>query len=181
MPVIVAVTMCAAVPVGPAFRIERRGDRCQATAKPGNHVLDHVIAADPERFAQQLRWQMPVAEMPGDLDEMGRVARGDFDQILRFGQHFDNPAIFQLQPVAMMQKDGVSFIEQKGQAAFPAHDRASAMPVLPVEDDPVDGAVLRVVLGPIACRMDLANADHVASANFAFMDWYAGRSLRRLK
>ena len=42
------------VPVGTVLRIERRLDRGQARAEAAQHVLEHVIAADPQRVGHDL-------------------------------------------------------------------------------------------------------------------------------
>ena len=86
--------------IGAAFGIERRLDLDDARAEPRHHRLDNVIAPDPEALWHDLRRQMPVAEMPGDPDQMQRIGTPDLDQRLGCRNHLDQPAIFQHQRIA---------------------------------------------------------------------------------
>src|SRR4051812_34866342 len=70
----------AAVGVGAAFRVERRLDLDDAGAQPSHHGFDHMIAPDAQAFGHDLRRQMTVAEMPGDANQMLRIAAADFRQ-----------------------------------------------------------------------------------------------------
>jgi len=160
----VIVAMGAAVAIGAAFGVERRGKRNDLAAELQNHVLDHVIAANAQAFTHQLCRQVPVAEMPGNFNQMGRVLGEDLDKILRLGQHFDKPAVFQLQPVAMVQMDGRGFVQEEGQAARPGENRPAAVTIVKVKGDPV-GRGCR----PCACGVDLVNADHAASITLAII------------
>ena len=60
--------------IGAAFGIERRLDLDHAGAQTRHHRLDDVVAADAQRLRHDLRRQMAVAEMPGDADQMLRIA-----------------------------------------------------------------------------------------------------------
>src|ERR1700740_3409730 len=68
--------------IGAAFGIERRLDLDNARAQALHHRFDHVIPADAQALRHDLGRQMTVAEMPGDPDQMMRVASLDFDQRL---------------------------------------------------------------------------------------------------
>jgi len=135
-----------------------------------------MIAANAQALTHQLRGQVPIAEMPGNFNQMGRVVGKDLDKILRLGQHFDKPAVFQFQPVAVVEMDRRGFVEEEGQAARPGQDRPAAVAVVKVKGDAVGRSCC-----PGACGVDLVNADHAASITFAIIAWKAGRSLRRLK
>src|ERR1019366_10042859 len=73
----------AAGGIGAAFGIERRLDLDHAGPEPLHHRLDDVIASDPQAFADDLRRQVTVAEMPGDPDQMMRIVAANLGQRLR--------------------------------------------------------------------------------------------------
>jgi len=93
----------AAVVIGAAFGIERRLDFDHPRAQPLHHFLDHVVAANPQRFGRNLRRQMTIAKMPGHTNQMLRVLAADLKE--RFGRcyHFDQPAVLQHQRIAAAQ------------------------------------------------------------------------------
>lgn len=172
----VVVAMCLTVSIGAAFRIEGSGQGCQRAAKLPDHVLDHVIPADPECVAHQLGRQMPVAQVPGDPDQMGSVPRPDLHQVFRLGKHFNDAAIFQFQAVTMVQMHGGRLVQQKGQATFACQNRPAAMAVFPVKSDPVGSRRL-----PGSGSQYGFNPDHAPSFTLAIMALKAGRFRKRLK
>ncbi len=94
MPVIVAMRRDM-LRIGAAFGIERRLDLAHFGAEPARHVGDHMVAANAQLGAHDLRRQMPVAEVPGDADQMLLVARGDLEQGFGRGEDFDKPPVLQ--------------------------------------------------------------------------------------
>ncbi len=123
---------------------------------------------------------MPVAKVPGDLDQMSRVLGGNLHQILGLRQNLDDPAILKFQTVAVVQMNGGRFVQQKGETACSGHDRTPAIPVLTVQGDAVGRLALQI-FGPLARRVNFPNADHADSATLAIIAMKAGRSLRCLK
>ena len=59
--------------IGADFRVERRVEPGQLAAEPLDHRGDDMIGADAQPLAGDLQRQMPVAEMPGDAQQVGRV------------------------------------------------------------------------------------------------------------
>jgi hypothetical protein len=47
---------------------------------------------------------MPVAEMPGDTNQMLRIVTTDFQKRLRRSHNFDQPAVLQHQRIATAQR-----------------------------------------------------------------------------
>jgi len=86
--------------IGAAFRIERSFDLDEARAQTSHHRLDHMVAADAQSPRGDLGRQMPVAEMPGEANQMLRIASPDFKERLGRCHHLDQPAVFQYQRVA---------------------------------------------------------------------------------
>ena len=64
--------------IGAAFRIERRFDLNQAGPQTLHHRFDHVVAPDAQAACGDLRRQVTIAEMPGDANQMLRIAAADF-------------------------------------------------------------------------------------------------------
>jgi hypothetical protein len=148
--------MGVAAGIGAAFGIERRLDLDDARAQPRHHRLDDVVAPDPQALWHDLRRQMPVAEMPGDPDQMQGIGAPDFDQRLRCCNHLDQPAILQHQRIAAAQGDRVFEVEQKFQPARAGHRHPPPVPVVEIEHDGV-GRCLR----PAMLALNLRGADHV--------------------
>src|SRR6266446_1752820 len=145
----------AAAGIGAAFGIERCLDLDHAGAEPLHHRLDDVIAPDPQAFGHDLRWQMAVAEMPGDSNQMVRVGAPYLEQRLRRRHHFDQTPIVEHQRVAAAQRDRVFQIEQERQAPRAGHRHPPPVTVVEVEHDGI-GRRLRPAMLPA----DLGCADH---------------------
>jgi hypothetical protein len=118
-----------------ALRIERRFDRNEARTESANHVLDHMIAADAQPLPDDLRRQMPVAEMPRDPHQMQRIGAANFDQWLRRTDYLDQSAVFQHERIAAAQRDCLFQIEEEFEPARSGHRHASPMPVVEAEHD----------------------------------------------
>ena len=147
--------LMAAAFIGTAFRVEWRLDLDHARAQSLDHGVDDVIPADAQAFCHDLRRQMPVAEMPGDTDQMLRIARLDLEQRLGSRHHFDEPPIFQDQRVAAAQCHGVFEVEQEFEAAGAGHRHSSPVAIVEVEHDGVGRRVL-----PAMLHCDSGGADH---------------------
>src|SRR6202012_6300171 len=89
MVVITPGMVMTAAGIGTAFGIERRLDFDHAGAEPFDHRLDDVIAANAQTPWHDLRRQVTIAEMPGDPDQVMRIAATNLDQRLRRGDHLD--------------------------------------------------------------------------------------------
>src|SRR5581483_917624 len=99
----------------------------------------------------ELGRQMPVAEMPGDADQMMRIGALDLEQRLWRCHDLDQPAILQHQRVAAAQGDGVLEVEQEFQAARARHRHAPPVTVVEIEHDGV-GRRLRPAMLPSNLR-----------------------------
>jgi len=174
--VCVIMSVRAAVTIGAAFRIEGRLQRVQSSAELFHHILDDVIAPDPEGCAHELRWQMPVTQMPGDLDEMGRVLGFNLDKVFRLGNHFDDAAILQFKTIGVAQMNRARLVQQKSETVLSVQDGTSAIPVVKIKCYPV----CRLCL-PVPGRVDFLDTYHYVASTFAFIALKAGRSRRRLK
>ena len=99
---------------------------------------------------------MPVAEMPGDPDQMMRVAAANLDQRLGRGNHFDQPAVLEHQRIATAQCDGVFKIEQEFEPARAGHRHAPAMTIVEIKHDGIGRRLI-----PAMRAADLRGAGHM--------------------
>ena len=72
-----------------------------------------MVAPDPQTLAYDLRWQVAIAEMPRDANQMKRIVTSNFDQWFWRGHDFDQTAILQHQRIAAAQRDRNFEVEQK--------------------------------------------------------------------
>ena len=145
----------AAAGIGATFGIERRLDLDDKRAQTLHHRLDDVITADAQALGHDLRRQMPVAEMPGDPDQMMRIDAADFEQRLRRRHHLDQAAILEHQGVAAAQRDGVFEVEQERQSARAGHRHPPAVPIVEIEHDGISGG-----FRPAMLAFNSDGADH---------------------
>src|SRR5690349_14363363 len=142
--------------IGATFRIERRLDLDDARAESLHHRLDDVILPDAEGLRHDLGWQMPIAEMPSDPDQMMRIAALDLEQRLRRRDHLDQPVVFKHQRVAAAQGDGGFEVEQEFEAARAGHRHPPPVAVIEVEHDRIGGRLLPAILPENPGRADHA-------------------------
>ena len=64
------VTVGAPMPIGTAFRCERRGDLCHHRTKTFQHAFQHFVLPDQQPVSRNLAGRVPVADMPGDAHQM---------------------------------------------------------------------------------------------------------------
>jgi hypothetical protein len=138
--VIVIVVMVVMLPagIGAGFRVEWCLDRIDVSAEALHHRCDYMIGTDAEAIAEQLHRQVPVAEMPGDADQLAFVMRVDLQQRFRFRTDPDDAAVVEPQPVTMAQPRGLREIEQHLLAAFSRQQDAATMPVIEVDQHVID-------------------------------------------
>jgi hypothetical protein len=100
---------------------------------------------------------MTVAEMPGQTNQMLRVAAPDLEQRLRRRDHLDQPAIFQHQRVTAAQRNRVFKVEQEFKSARARHRHPPPVPVVEIEHDGIGRGFT-----PAMLTMDLGCADHAS-------------------
>lgn len=115
-----------------------------------------MVAADAQALGHDLRRQMAIAEMPGDADEMVRIAAADFQQRLGLRDHLDQPAVLQFQGIAAAKRDGVFEVEQEFEPARARHRHAAPVPVVEIEHDRIRRRLREAVLSPYLRRPDHA-------------------------
>ena len=117
-----------------ALRIERRLHRVRMPAQAVYHVRDHVVGADPDAVAQQLHGQVAVAQVPGDAHQLRRGVGVDFQQRFGLGDHADDAAIVQAQPVAVPQAYSLWQVEQEFVARLGGQYDAAAVAAVEIDE-----------------------------------------------
>jgi hypothetical protein len=134
--------------IGTAFGIERRFDLDQARVQPSQHRLDHMIAADAQSSCRDLGRQVPIAEVPGEADQMLRIAPPDFQQRLGRGHHLDQPPIFEHQRIPAAQGDRLFQIEQEFQPTRTLHRHPPTVAIVKVEHNTIGRRLAPAMLSP---------------------------------
>ena len=84
-----------------------------------------MVAQDEDAVRLDCRGEMAVADVPGELGEMHRVARADVVEFFLGRDDLDMPAVFEHQPVAMAEHDGLGKVDEH-LAAVDEFDGAAA-------------------------------------------------------
>lgn len=149
MPVVIPVVMIVIVimpmrmpalgMIGAPRRLERLVDLEDDGAEALQHCADDMIAEDDDAVFLDLSGKMPVAEMPGELDQMGAVATADFEKFLVGGEDLDQFAVVAHQQVAIGEKHRILEIEHDHLAIFQMQQLAAKMAQIMRQLDLGDG------------------------------------------
>jgi hypothetical protein len=110
-----------------AFRLKFRFGMQNMGAECGHEFLDATIARNAKAIRKHLCRDMTVTEIPGDTRKLPGIFSGYFRDRLARRDDPHNPAVFQLQAVAVPQHSGFSRIEQENRVVRCAHRDASAV------------------------------------------------------
>jgi len=105
------MTIRGRVRIGATFGFERRFDRDQTAAEVLQHGLDRRIAPQPQLAVENLHRHVPIAEMPGETGERGKVGGAHLDQRLGLGHHLDQTSILEHQRIVGSQPHRFGKIE----------------------------------------------------------------------
>jgi hypothetical protein len=141
--------------IGATLRVERRFDLDQTCSEPLHHRFDHVVASDAQAASGDLRRQVTISEMPGDANQMLRIAAADFHQRLRRRNNFHQPAVFKHQCVATTQRHRIFEIQQELEPARPRHRHPPPVTIVKIEHDGVGRRLI-----PAMLAANLRGADH---------------------
>jgi hypothetical protein len=141
--------------IGAALGIERSFYLDHPRAQPLHHLLDHVIAPDTQCLPRNLRRQVTIAKMPGNTDQVLRIATAYFQERLGCSDHLDQPAVLEHQCIAAAQGGCTLEIEQKFKPSGASHRRAAAVTIVKIEHDGIGRR-----FAPAMMRPDLRRADH---------------------
>ena len=138
MMMVVPMRMAAMGVIGAPRRLERLADLGDNSAQPFEHGADHVVAQDQDALLLDLRGEMPVAQMPGEFDEMPAVARADFEKLFIRRNDLDQLAILAHQQIAARKQDRLLEVEHDHLAIFEMQQLAAQMPEIMRQDDTID-------------------------------------------
>jgi hypothetical protein len=136
------VAIGVVVVIGAAFGLERAHHGAHRAALAADHLGQNMVVLDIDRVRRDLGRRVPVADMPGDPHQPQRVLSPDLEQALRRGLDQDEPAILQLDGIAIADRGGFVEIEQDAEPAIGLEREAAAVAVVMVERQRIDDAVL---------------------------------------
>jgi len=108
-------------------------------AKAFKHGADDMIAPDQDALRLNLCLKMAIAQMPGYLGKVQRIARNDLVKLLLFGNDLDQPAVLQHEAVAMRKHDRFGEIDQHLLSAAQPETLAAQMAFVLRQENGVGG------------------------------------------
>lgn len=127
--------------VGALLRPERAHHPRRRAALPAHHLGKDMVVLNVDGAVRDLGWRVAVADMPGHAHEPERVLGADFQQLLRGGLHGDEPAIIELQRIALVEHARLVEIHHQIQPAIAFQNGPAALTILMVQRDGVDHAI----------------------------------------
>lgn len=137
--------------IGADFGIEGGFEPGDTATEAGHHIGDHVIRADAQPVAGDLQRQMPVAEMPGNPQQIRPIDRLDLQQRLGGGANAQITAAVELETVALDEMMRPGQIEEKGLTRIGDEADTAAVPVEISKGYRVDRGICRPI-APAANR-----------------------------
>lgn len=162
MSMIMAVLMIIGVPVRAAFGLEHRADRFERGAEAAQHVLQDMIAADAQGVPDDLHLGVPIAGMPSEPRQRGRIGCGYFDQRLRLPVDTDDRSIIEDEAVTGVEVCGFREIKNEARVFFAGEHDPPAMALIGIERD----SIASLCGIPLAGPLYLACSPHVAGRPF---------------
>ncbi|MNS82300.1 hypothetical protein D3C72_1160400 [compost metagenome] len=133
--VIMAVGMTAMGMISAARRLERLFDITHGGAKTFQHGADDVVTQDENTLLLDLRGKMPVAQMPGKLDQVKAILRLDFEELFVSRADLDQVAVFHHEKIAMGKKHGFLQVEHYHLVILQMQQLAAKMPLVMRKSD----------------------------------------------
>ncbi len=100
--------------IGADLRVERGFDPGNGAPQSRHHIGDDVIRSNAQPLAGDLKWQVSVAEVPSDPQQVRPIDRLDFQKRLRRRANAEVPAGVELKTVAVDEVTHPRQIEKKG-------------------------------------------------------------------
>lgn len=152
MAVSMIVVMVMAVMIVPAaaiiammmhlgLRLERALDGRHGAALPAHQFRNGWDVDDVERVSSHLGRDVVAAEMPGEAHQPQRVLGFDLQQALGRSLDLHEPAILQLQRIAIVQHCGLVEVDGELQAPRRLHRQGAAAAILMPEAERIDNAL----------------------------------------
>lgn len=138
---VVAAAAVVAMVMDFRLRLERTLDRRHRAALPAHELGDGRDVDDVERVGRHLGRDVVAAEMPGEAHQPQLVLGLDLQQALGCGLDLHEPAILQLQRIAVVQHRGLVEVDGELQAARRLHRQGAAAAILMAEAERIDDAL----------------------------------------
>ncbi len=145
--VVIVVIMAAAAVVAVmvvmhlGLRLERALDGSHGAALSAHQLNDGGDVDDVERVGRHLGRDVVAAEMPGEAHQPQRILGANLQQALRRSLDPHQPAVFQLQRVAIVEHRGLVEIDRELQAARRLHRQGATAAILMAEAERIDDAL----------------------------------------
>lgn len=133
MAVIMLIVMIMAMRVrgiSAAHRREGFDDVRHSCPQSLKHVLDDMVAQDKDALSGDGGCQVPVADMPGKLGQMNRVARSDVIEFFGGCPDLDLAAVLQHQKVAVGEGRRFQQVDQHLAAVDEFYGASAQMPLV---------------------------------------------------
>lgn len=101
----------ATLTVGPLNRMEGRHDVCDCRAQTFEHDLDDMVAQNQDSVREEGGRQVTIADVPGQLDEMQRISRGDAVKRFIGGLDIDAGVVLEQQLVTGCENDRLRLVQ----------------------------------------------------------------------
>jgi len=121
--------------IGAARRLERLGNFPDRRTKPFQHGADHMIPQDENAVFLDLRAEMPIAEVPRELDQVQAILALDLEKLLVGRHDFDEFAVLENQHIATCKKHRLLEIEHDHLAVFEMEQLPPQMPQVVRQND----------------------------------------------
>jgi hypothetical protein len=123
-------------------RAAQRAEPCahvgDTGAEPFEHRLEDVIAQDQDAVGMDGCGEMAVADVPGELGEMHRVARPDLEQLFLCSNDAGTASVVEEERVAVRQHERFGKVDKDSFAAAQDEDAAAQMALVMLEHRDVE-------------------------------------------
>ena len=117
--------------IGSTHGREGCGHSPQIAAQSFEHIGNYPIFANAQMIRIDLNRLMAIAQMPGQLQKSKRGCSPNLIKFLGLGQDLDDPSVFKLQSIAMVQAHGLGKGQHEIEAVVAGQLNAAAITVPP--------------------------------------------------
>ena len=82
MPTVAMVVVVAIPAVGAAFGLEGNLYLYEVRSETVEHILDHMVWANAKGIIPNLRWKMPISQVPSYTHQLMVILMPDFNDLL---------------------------------------------------------------------------------------------------
>lgn len=138
--------------IGASERLERLAHVLHPGTKTAQHCAYDGIALEKDPIGLDLRGQMTIADVPGNLGERRAAARAHLHQILLGSDNLHVTAIIEKQTITVREHDCLRQIDQHIPAVAQGDDAPPQMTLSVRESDDVQGNLLLFPRRPVGAQ-----------------------------